>query len=49
MIVKEISIEDILIPQSFIDEEREANIENLMDSLEKRGIIRTYISSSKRK
>ena len=43
IIVKEISIEDILIPQSFIDEEREANIENLMDSIEKEGLLGKHI------
>mgnify|MGYP006356380177 FL=1 len=39
MIVKEILIEKVFIPQSFIDEERESNIENLMDSIEKEGLL----------
>lgn len=39
MIVKEIPIEDILIPQSFIDEEHKPTIEELMISIKEKGLI----------
>ena len=47
MIVKEINIEDIFIPQSFIDDEREINITNLMDSIQKIGLQEPIIVSKK--
>lgn len=47
MIVKEIPIEDIIIPQSFIDEERESNILNLMGSIEQIGLQEPIIVSKK--
>ena len=39
MIVKEINIEDILIPQSFIDEEHKPTIDELMISIKEKGLI----------
>ena len=47
MIVKEILIEKVFIPQSFIDEERESNIENLMDSIEKEGLLEPILVAQK--
>ena len=39
MIVKEINIEDILIPQSFVDEEHKPTIDELMISIKEKGLI----------